>query len=182
MRHISICAVAAFLFVGTTPARAATAPLVPTGILMARIDTDCAVYKSVTKDKPAALLAAFSAGTGPQWKVYNEAGFTQLVRSPGKQLVGTARVWKHNGKVFWVEVHSTNVYTDTKHKASYCYRLNGTLARVRRGTVWEDATRVRSVYLDDKGNIIGGTLMANAGDVTLYKTVETLPFHALIPI
>ena len=159
---------------------AAQAPAVPVNIQIARIDTNCLVTQSVTKQYPAALVLnrVTTTAVASKWTQVNQADYTRTIAAA--PTIVTGKVWKQAGKLTWVQVlrkrPSGSLLTE------YCFRYDGSLAKVQLHLA--NATSANraaaTVWLDSSGNVLAKKDTLHVGDPTLYPKVTNLPFYTVI--
>lgn len=158
-----------------------TKPLTPSqkvapSILVARIDTDCAVFKSAIKtEKPTRVVSVRTSA----WTLASDADYTSAEKLHAYTL---AEVWKHAGNYVWARSH-TLASGGVKHATQLCFRSDGTLARVRQATTVPalDAASARLAYYNTDGSLIRKSALFEVGDPAIAKHVENLPYFKLLP-
>jgi hypothetical protein len=158
-----------------------TKPLTPSqkvapGILVARIDTNCAVFKSAIKtEKPTRVISVRA-------KAWTLASDSDAAAAQRLQSYTLAEVWKHAGNYVWVRSH-TLASGGVTHATHLCFRNDGTLARVRQATTVPalDAASAQLAYYNTDGSVIQKSALFEAGDPTIAKRVKALPYFNLLP-
>jgi hypothetical protein len=158
-----------------------TKPLTPSqkvapGILVARIDTDCAVFKNAIKtEKPTRAVSVRTSA----WTLASDSDYAAAAKMRTYTL---AEVWKHAGNYVWARSH-TLASGGVKHATQLCFRNDGTLARVRQATTVPalDAASARLAYYNTDGSLIRKSALFEMGDPAIAKHVENLPYFKLLP-
>jgi hypothetical protein len=158
-------------------------------------DRACAVRSDRALLRPAVRVARIVGDpttTSAQWHRADAAILDRIAHDPDIYSE-VADVWSVDGRVAIVNIESRSL--DYREDASYCFRANGSLARVlstSSGTLnIDDETR----YFDDAGTIVGtssklGLLYPQPGatvspDVkpampNIFRSATELPFYALL--
>lgn len=146
-------------------------------ILVARIDTNCLVFKNaIASETPADVVRR---GT-TVWKLTSEGDVATLEKADS--AVTYAKVWKQSGNYVWAHI----VTHDAKGNAratQLCFRTDGTLARVRQATTVAalEATSARQAYYNADGSLIRKSAEFSVDDPAIYKAVRNLPFFKILP-
>ena len=178
--HRVLCFATGVALFGTQSAFAQpTKPLnesdrVSSALLVTRIDANCAVVKAATRTvSPSEVVA--SATT--KWKAVPASDDVTLERE--KTHLAHARIWKQAGHYVWV--HWTSYDTrGNKHVDQFCFRSDGTLARVRQATTVPalETALGREAYYNRDGSLIKKTIAFDTSDPgVVYKHVRDLPFY-----
>lgn len=180
-RGLAVLSLVGLALAAAPAAAQVTKPLTPSqmvapAILVARIDTDCAVFKSAIKtETPARAVSAHTS----IWTLASKNDFAAAEKLNAYTL---AEAWKHDHKYVWVRAH-TLATGGVRHATQLCFRNDGTLARVRQATTVPalDATSARKAYYNTDGSLIQKTAAFEVGDPTIAKRVDALPFYKLLP-
>jgi hypothetical protein len=163
-------------------AQATTKPLTPSQmvspkLLVTRIDTNCAVFKSAIKtQKPTDVIALKTS----LWRLASDSDVVAAKKTHSAYTL--AEVWKQAGNYNWI--HSYTAGSGGAHHATQlCFRNDGTLARVKQATTVPalDASSARSAYYNTDGSLIQKTAMFEIGDPAIAKRVKDLPYFKLLP-
>ena len=142
-----------------------------------QIDTECnAIQDAVMALKPVHVV--YRSGN---WEVLSNADLTVAMQT--KASVKFADVYKQGSKYAWVHAHSFD--SNGKQSATQlCFRQSdGTLERVRQATTIADLSTAtaRQAYYASDGKLIQKTSLFEVNDPMIAKTIESLPFYAVLP-
>ncbi|MBC5810451.1 MAG: hypothetical protein GIW95_06325 [Candidatus Eremiobacteraeota bacterium] len=169
-------------------ARAAGAPEV------ASIDALCASSGDrALRGSPTSFVRIFGRADDGHWQPVSADVLGRIAREPNLYSE-VAETWFADGAVAVVAIAARSL--EIRVNTSYCYRSEGSLARVIEsssgGAVRDEETR----YFDESGNVVsrssqfydifprpGRTLSPDLrpGTPELYLTVRALPFYAMLP-
>jgi hypothetical protein len=154
--------------------------MVSPSLLVTRIDTDCAVFRSAIRSEAPIEVALHKQS----WKVVKvqTASDDTALAGREKQSVVVAKVWHQAGHyvwAHWVAMNSSGV----QRADQFCYRPDGTLARARQATTVAglDAVTTREAYFRSDGSLIKKSSTFALNDRALYKNVRNLPFFSILP-
>ncbi len=163
------------------PAQMTTKPLTPSqmaspSILVARIDANCAVFKSVLTSSTPTEVASVKGST---WQIVDAAHKSSVEHTHSS--ITYAQAWKQAGNYQWIRWATFNT-TGAERATQLCFRSDGSLARARQaGTLPDlDSVHARQAYFNTDGSIIQVDSLFVQNDPTLYKKVRALPFAALL--
>jgi hypothetical protein len=159
----------------------------------AAIDRECAdSIDRVIGGEPVAFGRIFATDDAGAWRVADATMLHRIGVDPNIYSE-VAKVWSLDGHVVLVNLEERSL--DIQGYSTYCFRLNGTLARVSESTsgmrVRDDETR----YFDAAGSLVGTqshfyNIYSNLGNAisddlrpstpSLYMSVELLPFYPLM--
>lgn len=171
----------------------AGAPVRTSDTAIAAIDRECAdSIDRVIGGEPVAFGRIFANDDGGTWRVADGTMLHRIVADPNIYSE-VAKAWSLEGHVILVNVEERSL--DIQAYSTYCFRVNGALARVSESTsgmrVRDDETR----YFDSSGALVASqshfyNIYANLGNAlspdlrpstpSLYLRVETLPFYSLM--
>jgi len=176
----------AFAALGAVAMSAASAqttkPLTPANsvsphLLVTRIDTNCAVFKSaIQSQKPTDVIALHST----TWRVASADDVTVAQRQHASYTL--AEVWKQAGNYNWIRATRVG-QGGAQHFTQLCFRNDGTLARVRQAASLPslDATAARVAYYNTDGSLIQRTTVFDINDPAIAKRVRDLPYYKVLP-
>lgn len=181
-RRTALCIGTVALLVPAVASAAGTSTLPPSqqvspAILVARIDTNCAVFADAIKtQKPTAVAEVKSS----RWVAASDADATALTKTGSSTTFAT--VWKQAGNYVWVHWVTTDAKGD-KRADQLCFRPDGTLARVRQATTIAalDAVGAQAAYFNTDGSVIKRVGAFVSDDPAIYHTVRQLPFFKILP-
>jgi hypothetical protein len=155
----------------------APAQMVSPKILVARIDTNCAVFRNAIASVPATDVVRRSTSI---WKLTSDGDLAVAEKTGG--TVSYAKVWKQDGKYVWAHV-VTHAAGGNARATQLCFRSDGTLARVRQATTVAglDAVSARQAYYNVDGSLIRKSTAFVVDDPAIYKAVRSLPFFKILP-
>ncbi len=176
-------ALASLVLVTLLPASAQTAkPLTPANsvsphLLVTRIDTNCAVFRSAIKSqKPTSVIALHST----TWRLASDADVA--VAQKQHATYAMAEIWKQAGNNNWIRAIRVGQNGGT-HATQLCFRNDGTLARVKQAATFPalDASAARVAYYNTDGSLIQRTTVFDLSDPSISKRVKDLPYFNLLP-
>jgi hypothetical protein len=137
-------------------------PAVPAAVLVHRIDLDCAIASSETELAQPTQIAGTDVPSVRARAVLFE-------------------VWRRAGHYVWVQSRSYDAQAG-EQVTQYCFRNDGTLARVRQATnvPAHDAASVREAYVDEDGSLIAARAGFEEQGEFYTVTVQELPFQAVL--
>jgi len=146
-------------------------------LLVTRIDTNCAVFKSAIKtQKPTDVIALHST----DWRL---ASHSELVAAEnGKSAYTLAEVWKQAGNYQWV--HAMTVTAGGgRHATQLCFRNDGSLSRAKQARTMPslDSAADRGAYYNTDGSLIEKTATFEVNDPAIAKRIKELPYFKILP-
>jgi hypothetical protein len=159
-----------------------TKPLTPANsvsphLLVTRIDTNCAVFKSAIKSqKPTRVIALHST----TWQLASDSDVAVAQKQHASYAV--AEVWKQAGNDNWIRALRVGQNGGT-HATQLCFRNDGTLARVKQAATFPDldASASRVAYYNTNGSLIQRTTVFDLTDPSIAKRVKDLPYYKILP-
>ena len=175
--------IASLALAALLPAAAQTTkPLTPAntvspGLLVARIDTNCAVFKSAIKtQKPTNVIALHQTN----WRVASDNDVAVAQRQHGSYAL--AEVWKQAGNDNWIRAIRVGQNGGT-HATQMCFRNDGTVARIKQAATFPglDAAAAQVAYYNTDGSLIKRTTVFDTSDPAIAKRLRDLPYFKLLP-
>ena len=154
----------------------APSQMVSPGLLVTRIDTNCAVVRHAITTESAVEVVQ----RGSTWRVASVSDATVAERTHAS--VTYAKVWKQAGHYVWAQ-WITRDAQGNQHADQFCYRPDGSLARARHATTVPalDAVSVKVAYFNTDGSLIRKSATYVVDDPAVYKRVKDLPFFTTLP-
>ena len=156
---------------------AARAQAVDPKVLVAQIDTNCAVFAKAIRSEPPSDVVR--RGTS-LWKIASD-GDVAVAEKAGT-AVTYAKVWKQAGNYVWAHVVTRDSNGDAR-ATQLCFRADGSLARVRQATTISklDGAAARTAYYGRTGTVIAKGSAFSVDDPAIYTSVRNLPFFKILP-
>ncbi len=151
--------------------------MMSTGDAIKKIDTECnAIQNAVMALKP--IHVTLRSGT---WYVLSDAQMAVALQT--KASLTFADVWKQGSSYAWVHTHRFNA-SGTQRATQLCFRQsNGTLERVRQANTDPalSETSAQQAYYTSSGKLIQKTSLFAENDPMISKSIQALPFYAVLP-
>lgn len=142
-----------------------------------QINTQCnAISEAVLALKPTHVVLQ----TGGKWVVMSDADYAVATRTNPQTTV--ANVWKQGSNYAWV--HAVSYGPQGQRATQLCFRQSdGSLARARQATSVPalSAVSAQQAFYSSSGQLIQKTSAFAEDDPMLAKTVNALPFYAVLP-
>jgi hypothetical protein len=158
-----------------------TTPVTPSeniapSVAIAQIDVTCDTMVQQSK----LITPVHVVLSGATWKVATDADVAVAARTKDTQMI--ADVWKQNGKYVWARSH-TFKQDGTQSATQLCFRVDGTLARVRQAMTVPalDAADATRAYFKTDGTLIEKFGAYAVDDPAVATKIEALPYYKTLP-
>jgi hypothetical protein len=145
-------------------------------IAIAQIDVTCDTMIQQAKLITPVHVVLSSA----TWKIATDADVAVAERTKDTKMI--ADVWKQNGKYVWARSH-TFKQDGTQSATQLCFRVDGTLARVRQALTIPslDAADATRAYYKTDGSLIEKFGAYAVDDPAVATKIEALPYYKTLP-
>ena len=142
-----------------------------------QINTECnAIQDAVMALKPVHVV--LHSGT---WAVMSDADAAAAVKTNAS--VTFANVWKQGTSYAWVHAHSVT-QQGAQRATQLCFRQSdGTLERVRQAATMPQLSQAaaQQAFYSSDGKLIQKSQLFEENDPMIAKTIQSLPFYAVLP-